>query len=317
MDALLPLAAMVAEQLTGYPDRVYRRIRHPVVWIGGLISALERRLNHGTDRRRRIRGVFAMLLVVAASIAVGAALQSLLDGWIGFPVLAVIAGTLLAQRSLGAHVLRVAVALEREGLPGGRLAVSEIVGRDPEVLDRAGVARAAVESLAENFSDGVVAPVFWLTVGGLPAAAAYKAVNTADSMVGHRSDRYRAFGWAAARIDDLVNLPASRLTALLLVAAAALVPGASARGAWSAVRRDAGRHRSPNAGWPEAAMAGALGFALAGPRRYGGVIVEDAVMGVGGRRDLGPGDIRGALRLYRVADALLLALLGGLAIATA
>ena len=150
----------------------------------------------------------------------------------------------------------------------------------------------------------------------MPGAAAYKAINTADSMVGHRSERHRAFGWAAARVDDLVNLPASRLSAVLLVAAAALLPGASARGAWAAVRRDARGHRSPNAGWPEAAMAGALGFALAGPRRYGGVLVEDATMGAGGRRELGAADIRAALRLYRVADGLLLGLIGAAALVT-
>jgi adenosylcobinamide-phosphate synthase len=171
------------------------------------------------------------------------------------------------------------------------------------------VARAAVESLAENFSDGVVAPAFWLALAGLPGGAAYKAVNTADSMIGHRTPRHRAFGWAAARLDDLLNLPASRLSALLLVAAAALMPGASAGAAWRAVRRDASAHRSPNAGWPEAAMAGALGFALAGPRRYGGELVADAVMGAGGRRALAAADIRRALRLYWIADALLAALL--------
>ena len=175
----------------------------------------------------------------------------------------------------------VAQGLEDGGLPAGRAAVGRIVGRDVESLDAAAVARAAVESLAENFADGVVAPVFWMAVLGLPGAAAYKAINTADSMIGHRTERHRAFGWAAARLDDLVNLPASRLAAVLLVAAACLVPGASPGGALAAVRRDARGHRSPNAGWPEAAMAGALGFALAGPRRYGGVLVEDAVMGRG------------------------------------
>jgi adenosylcobinamide-phosphate synthase len=185
--------------------------------------------------------------------------------------------------------------------------VAHIVGRDPHALDEAGVARAAIESLAENFSDGVVAPAFWLAAAGLPGGAAYKAINTADSMIGHRTARHDAFGWAAARLDDLVNLPASRLSALLLVAAAAASPGASAAKAWRAVIRDAPRHRSPNAGYPEAAMAGALGLALAGPRVYGGVRVEDAVMG-DGRRDATAADIRAALRLYRRADAMLIAL---------
>jgi adenosylcobinamide-phosphate synthase len=212
----------------------------------------------------------------------------------------------------------VAAALERDGLVGGREAVSHIVGRDPQALDEAGVARAAIESLAENFSDGVVAPVCWLAVGGLAGGAAYKAINTADSMFGHRTPRYEAFGWAAARLDDLVNLPASRLSAFLIMSAAAVTAGASATGAWRAVLRDAHRHRSPNAGYPEAAMAGALGLALAGPRVYGGGRVEDAVMG-SGRREATAADIRAALTLYQRADAMLIgavALLAFLAIAT-
>ena len=173
----------------------------------------------------------------------------------------------------------------------------------PSSLDEAGVARAAIESLAENFSDGVVAPAFWMIIAGLPGAAIYKAVNTADSMIGHRTPRYQAFGWAAARLDDLINLPASRLSALLITAAAAVTKGASASAAWRAVRRDARRHRSPNAGYPEAAIAGALGLALAGPRSYDGVRVDDAVMG-DGRREAKVADIRAALELYRRADEL-------------
>jgi adenosylcobinamide-phosphate synthase len=191
--------------------------------------------------------------------------------------------------------------------------VSKIVGRDPDELDRAGVCRAAIESLAENFSDGVVAPAFWFAVGGLPGAAAYKAANTADSMIGHRTARYSAFGWAWARFDDLVNLPASRLAALLLVVAASLTPGANAWGAIRAVRRDAGRHRSPNAGFPEAAMAGALGLALAGPRVYDGVTVDDAIMGSGGRLEATPSDVDRAVALFWMADLLLMGLLAAIA----
>ena len=175
-----------------------------------------------------------------------------------------------------------------------------IVGRDPERLDEAGVARAAIESLAENFSDGIVAPLFWLAVGGLPCILIYKAINTADSMIGHLSERHRAFGWAAARLDDLINLPASRLSAVWLAGAAAVVPGASWRAALQMVGRDASKHHSPNAGWPEAAMAGALGLRLAGPRVYDGETVADAWMGQG-RSALNAGDIRQALRLYRTA----------------
>lgn len=316
MDIPLALAAMVAEMLTGYPGSLYRRVGHPVVWIGALIRALEVKLNRGSDRRRRIAGAVALAVTAVTAGAAAAGLAASLTGAAGFLVVACIGGSLVAQRSLAEHVRRVADALDRGGLKSGRAAVAHIVGRDPESLDTAGVSRAAVESLAENFSDGVVAPVLWMAVGGLPAAAAYKAINTADSMIGHRNDRYRAFGWAAARLDDLVNLPASRLSALLLVAAALLVPGASAAGALGAVRRDARRHRSPNAGWPEAAMAGALGFALAGPRSYGGLVADDAVMGAGGRRELGAADIRRALTLYWVADALLMGALAGLVIAT-
>ena len=211
---------------------------------------------------------------------------------------------------MASHVEAVADALEWDGLEGGRKAVSMIVGRDPENLDEAGVSRAAIESLSENFSDGVVAPAFWLAVAGLPGAAVYKAVNTADSMIGHRTPRHEAFGWASARFDDLINLPASRLTALLIVGAAWSLEDADADASWRAVRRDARKHRSPNAGWPEAAMAGALGLALAGPRSYGGVLVEDALMGEGGRREASAADIRRALRIYRRADALLIALVG-------
>jgi len=216
---------------------------------------------------------------------------------------AIPASSLIAQRSLHEHVLAVAEALESEGLSAGRRAVAMIVGRNPETLDEAGVCRAAIESLAENFSDGIVAPVFWLAVAGLPGAAAYKAVNTADSMIGHRTPRHAAFGWAAARLDDLVNLPASRLSALLLVAAAALMRGADAKAAVASVCRDAHRHRSPNAGWPEAAMAGALGLRLAGPRVYGTTRVDDAFMG-NGRAEATAADIRRALALFRRAALL-------------
>jgi len=232
----------------------------------------------------------------------------------GYLLTALLASTLLAQRSLHAHVGRVAVALEGPGLAAARTAVSHIVGRDTASLDAAGVARAAIESLGENFSDGVVAPAFWMMLGGLPGAAVYKAVNTADSMIGHRTPRHAAFGFAAARLDDLLNWPAARLSALLIVGAAAITPGASAASAWRAVCRDATRHRSPNAGYPEAAMAGALGLALAGPRHYGGMLVEDAVMGEG-RREADAADIRAALDLYRRADALLIALVGLFALA--
>jgi adenosylcobinamide-phosphate synthase len=278
--------------------------------MGRMIAALDRALNHETmsDAKRRAAGAAALLAIIGVPAIIGYVVERgalLLP--LGIVVAAIIASTLIAQRSLREHVARVAAALEHGGVAAGRAAVAHIVGRDPHALDEAGVARAAIESLAENFSDGVVAPAFWLAAAGLAGGAAYKAINTADSMIGHRTPRHDAFGWAAARLDDLVNLPASRLSALLIVAAAAVSPSASAAHAWRAVLRDAPRHRSPNAGYPEAAMAGALGLALAGPRNYGGVRVDDAIMG-DGRRDATAADIQAALELYRRADAMLIAL---------
>lgn len=297
----LLICALVLEALLGYPDAVFRVLRHPVVWIGAVIAALDRVLNRGPGWLRRLGGVVTVVILVGGAVGMGATLQiwllSLPWGWLP---LALLAGTLLAQRSLYRFVKAVSVGLNAGGLAGGRAAVAHIVGRDPEGLDEAGVARAAIESLAENFSDGVTAPAFWLAIGGLPGILAYKAINTADSMIGHRTPRHEAFGWAAARLDDLVNLPASRLTALLL----ALASGRHAGAALRAVCRDAGKHRSPNAGWPEAAMAGALGLRLAGPRRYAGHVVEDHWMG-DGRAAATAADIDAGLRLYRRALALL------------
>jgi adenosylcobinamide-phosphate synthase len=316
MPVELAFCALLIEALVGYPDRVARAIGHPVVWIGALIGILDREFNRASmsEAARRTAGGAAILVIVAISAGVAYALErTMVLLPVGFILVAIVASTLLAQRSLYAHVARVASALEAQDIDAAREAVSHIVGRDPEQLDAAGVARAAIESLAENFSDGVVAPAFWLAVAGLPGGAAYKAINTADSMLGHRTARYEAFGAASARLDDLVNLPASRLSALLIIAAAALTPAASAARAWRAVWRDARHHRSPNAGYPEAAVAGALDLALAGPRVYGGMRVEDAIMG-DGRRDANAADIRAALSLYIRADALLIALLGLLAL---
>jgi adenosylcobinamide-phosphate synthase len=311
MSVALALVAMLIELGLGYPQRVLRTIGHPVSWIGRLIDALDRRLNRETDaaQKRRAAGIVAVVVVLAIVGTIAfLAERALLHLPFGILVTGLLASTLIAQRSLHRHVADVARALEREGIEAGRNAVAQIVGRDTASLDEAAIARAAIESLAENFSDGVVAPVFWMAIAGLPGAALYKAINTADSMIGHHTPRHAAFGWAAARLDDLVNLPASRLSALLLIAAATLSKKTSAGAAWRAVRHDAPRHRSPNAGYSEAAMAGALGLALAGPRVYGGVRVEDAMMG-DGRRAADAADIRRALALYRAADALLLALL--------
>lgn len=313
------MLALAIEAAFGYPSRFYAAIGHPVTWIGKLIGVLDRALNREASSfvTRKVMGVLALALLLAVTIALSALVQRLclFFGPLGLIPLALIASTLIAQRSLYEHVARVAEGLEREGLEGGRRAVSMIVGRNPQTLDEAGVARAAIESLAENFSDGIVAPAFWLGAGGLPGIAAYKAINTADSMIGHRTPRHLAFGWAAARLDDLVNLPASRLTALLLVASAVLDRSADAGGAWRALRRDAAKHRSPNAGWPEAAMAGALGLRLAGPRIYGKTRVEDHWMG-DGRAEANAADIRRALALYRRACGLLWGLAAVLAAMT-
>ena len=303
------------ELCAGYPQALLRTVGHPVTWIGRLIAVLDRWLNRETAEAkwRRCAGVIAILLLLGIVGTIAFIVEhELLRLPFGPIAVAVVASTLIAQKSLRRHVADVADALERHGLAAGRVAVAKIVGRDPQALDAAGVARAAIESLAENFSDAVVAPVFWMAIAGLPGAALYKAINTADSMIGHRTPRHEAFGWAAAKLDDLVNLPASRLSALLLVAAAALNKTASAAAAWRAVVRDASRHRSPNAGYPEASMAGALGLSLAGPRVYGGVPIDDAMMG-DGRRDATAADIRRALALFRRADAVLIAALGLLA----
>jgi adenosylcobinamide-phosphate synthase len=255
-----------------------------------------------------LRGLLLVLLVVLASAGLGWAVERVLldmsGGWIAE---ALLASSLLAFRDLFDRVRAVRRGLEI-GLEAARAKVAHIVGRDPETLDEAGVARAATESLAENFSDGVVAPVFWFALFGLGGLAAYKAVNTLDSMIGHRNPRYEAFGKAAARLDDALNWVPARLAGLLLVLAAAVLPQARAARAFRTMWRDAPRHRSPNAGWQEAAMAGALGLKLAGPRHYPDGAVPDHWMG-DGRADLGPADLNAALRLYLVANALAAGLL--------
>lgn len=315
MTFALTFLALFIEALAGYPQALLARVGHPVTWMGALIARAEHVWNEGhlSFPKARLRGILALatILLVTGSIVVliDHALTLVLPVLLALIVKAVLASTLLAARSLDEHVSDVAEALESRGLAGGRQAVSRIVGRDPQTLDEAGVSRAAIESLAENFSDGVVAPAFWLVLGGLPGCALYKAINTADSMIGHKSERYLAFGWAAAKLDDLVNLPASRLSAIWLIAAARFMPGADWRAAALSALSDAPRHRSPNAGWPEAAMAGALGLALAGPRSYGGKRIDDAWMG-SGRREATAADIHRALRLYRIAYIIQAATIG-------
>ncbi len=306
--ATLPLAALAVaiEAFLGYPQGVFRAIGHPVTWIGQLIALAEQFLNHADQSfaMRRAMGFIALVLVLAVVgscatlIDPGLALVHM-RGAIGVALSALIASSLIAQRSLDAHVVAVAEALPT-GLAPARAAVGKIVGRDVGRLDEASVARAAIESLAENFSDGVVAPAFWLALGGLPGGFCYKAINTADSMIGHRTERFAAFGFAAAKLDDLVNFFPARLSALLIIIAAVFLPGASPKAAWYTLRTDARGRASPNAGWPEAAFAGALGLRLGGPRVYGEAKVDDSWIG-SGATEVSAQDIRRALALYRCA----------------
>ncbi len=302
------LIALVIDAWYGDPVALYRKVPHPVAVIGKVIAWADRHCNRESDapRRRQNAGIALIVGLVAAALLFGGLIQALLLSLpLGWLWLAIVMSAFIAQHSLHGHVADVARAIEVSGLEGGRLAVAKIVGRDPNRLDRAGVSRAAIESLAENFSDAVVAPVFWALLLGLPGLIAYKAINTADSMIGHRSPRHRDFGWAAARLDDLVNWPAARLSALLMALGALLLPGADAPEALTVAARDARRHRSPNAGWPEAALAGALGFALNGPRAYHGVPTEEPWTNEAGRKILDAPDIWQALRLYLRACLLL------------
>lgn len=308
---LVLVGALTLEAAFGYPDWLYQRIGHPVTWIASLIATLDSRLNRESESAdaRRVWGVLALGILVITTGLIAWVIERVLDHRsFGAFFIAVLASTLIASRSLYDHVDDVAGALDQWGLEEARIAVGRIVGRNPQTLDEHGVARASIESLAENASDGVVAPVFWFALLGLPGLVVYKAINTADSMIGHRTPRHEAFGWAAARVDDLVNLPASRLTGLLFAVAAMFIPGTSAAGAFEAMPRDASKHRSPNAGWPESAMAGALGLKLNGPKTYGDTRVDDAYMG-DGRRDATAEDIHAALRLATVAWSIMVALL--------
>jgi adenosylcobinamide-phosphate synthase len=302
---VVALAALILEGLFGYPDWLYRAVGHPVTWIGHAISFGDRHLNRAElpKEDRRARGWWLMGALLATTLFVSVLIAGRAGETIaGVVIIALCASTLVAQRSLHAHVRDVADALDHS-LAEGRASVARIVGRDVEGLDEAGVARAAIESLAENFSDGVVAPTFWLALFGLPGAALYKVINTADSMIGHRTARYANFGFAAAKIDDAANWPAARAAGALIVAASAIGWKSSAPEAWRIMRRDAMKHASPNSGWPEAAMAGALGVRLGGPRAYGGVATAGAWFG-SGDAPVDRTTIRRALAIYRRALAL-------------
>ena len=294
--------ALIIERFTGYPQAVHRHISHPVVWMGELIRVLDQRLNKPgvSPAEGRMRGAAALLLLIAAAFVPAYVLADILSDWrLGWFIEVLLATTLIAQKSLRDHVLDVHAALGRS-LPEARRSVSMIVGRDPSQLDESGISRAALESLAENSSDGIVAPVLWYALLGLPGIAVYKAINTADSMIGHKNEKYQWFGWASARLDDLVNLPASRLTGLLF---AACRPSRF-KEIFAMMRRDAPKHQSPNAGWPEAAMAAALGLRFGGPRSYQGEMVELPWMG-DGRTALTRADIKSGIKLMRNAMLLL------------
>ncbi|ARJ66743.1 cobalamin biosynthesis protein CobD [Magnetospirillum sp. ME-1] len=300
---MLLFMAIALDAALGEMGPLFRLLPHPVVLIGRFIGELDHRLNRPerseSDRRRR--GILVALGLALGALAVGAVIaflaRTLPHAWL-FEVF--VAATLIAQRSLFEHVHDVAVALKDSGLEAGRYAVSRIVGRDPQSLDSHGVVRAAIESLAENFADGVVAPVFWYALLGLPGLILYKTVNTADSMIGHLNDKYREFGMASARLDDLLNLVPARLAGLLLVLAAPFIPKGRPWSALVTMLRDSGHHRSPNSGWPEAAAAGALDLALGGPRKYPGLVVNEKWIG-SGRARAEISDIHRALHLYTVA----------------
>lgn len=289
--------AVLIDLALGWPDPLYRRIGHPVTWIGALIARLEKGWNF-KGKLRRLRGVLVALAVIGTTAVLALAVQAWLPaGWPGVLIGGILAWPFVALRAMHDHVAAVAKPLSAGDLPGARQAVSMIVGRDPSQLDQPGVARAALESLAENSSDGIVAPLFWGCVAGLPGIAAYKAINTLDSMIGHRTERYEEFGWASARIDDLVNLIPARLTGMFFVLASS-----ARRRALAVMARDARSHRSPNAGWPEAALAGALGVRLSGPRIYADRVADEPWLN-GTAPDPAPEDLARGLALYRRAMA--------------
>ena len=303
--AAVLVAALLLDAALGEPAWLWSRVAHPAVVMGRAVAALDARLNRGTHRKAK--GVLALALLAAGAGLVGAVLAALPGLWAEGIAVAI----LVAQRSLADHVMAVARGLDA-GLAEGQQAVAMIVGRDVATLDAAGVARAAIESGAENLSDGVIAPALWYLVAGLPGILIYKAVNTADSMIGHRTPRHEAFGWAAARSDDVLNWVPARLTAALIALAR---PRAVARaGGWGAVARDARRHRSPNAGWPEAAMARALDTALSGPRSYGGRMQDFPFVHAAGRHDPGPATVAASVRVLWQAWGLMLAAAAALAL---
>ena len=298
------LFVLLIEAVVGYPDALYRHIRHPVVWIGRLIAVLERRWNAASQPMKRFAGCGLLLILVLASGAAGWVIERIANGTLpGVIAMLLIATTGFAQRSLRDHVVAVLRPLQASDLAAARVAVARIVGRDTQALDAEGISAAAIESLAESFCDGVIAPAFWFLIAGLPGLFICKAINTADSMVGHKDDRYRAFGWACARADDLVNLVPARIAALLIC----LAGGGGVR----VTLRDAHKHASPNAGWSEAAMAGVLARQLGGAVSYDGELTQRPTFGNGMRPDAA--SLRAALRIYWRACIALWLIVAGVA----
>jgi len=290
------LLALAIDALIGWPDALYRKIGHPVTWLGKLISHMDKSLNRMEwhPPTRRLMGLLTAAFIILICIVSGQIIQNAVgQGILGFLISVLLAWPLLASRSLYSHVKDVAQPLELMDLRSAREAVSMIVGRDPKQLDTAGVGRAAIESLAENTSDGVVAPIFWGLIFGLPGILAYKAINTMDSMIGYKTPKHLDFGWAAARIDDLANWVPARLTGLII----AMMSG-TPNTAFQTIRRDAGKHRSPNAGWPESAMAAALGVRLSGPRSYHDKQTNDPWLYAEGR-DVEGSDVTRALAVFK------------------
>jgi adenosylcobinamide-phosphate synthase len=295
--------ALLIDRVLGDPGWLWSKIPHPVVLFGKAIAFFDRQFNGRglSDKDRRAYGILTILALLVASVLIGWMIHRVLSyaGYFGIFVEILIVAVFLAQKSLADHVAAVAAGLRDGGLPGGRRAVAMVVGRDPEVLDQPGVCRAAIETLAENFSDGVVAPALYYAVFGLPGLFAYKMLNTADSMIGHKTQRYLHFGWASARLDDLANWPAARLSAVLIAAGGWIEGGRrAARRSLHVALTDHGLHRSPNSGWPESAMAGAVDIALAGPRIYAGERVQEPMQNGAGQRDIGPAAIDRAMAVF-------------------
>ncbi|SIN64378.1 adenosylcobinamide-phosphate synthase [Parasphingorhabdus marina DSM 22363] len=300
---MILLAALILEAMIGYPDNLHRKIPHPVTWIGRLISGMDRRWNTGSAAVRRRSGIGTVLVLILLPAAAGFLLEAVLTRWPGMVILIIIATTGLAQRSLYSHVRNVLNPLHQGDVPGARQALSMIVGRDTERLDEQAMASAATESLAESFCDGIVAPAFWFLIAGLPGLFVFKAISTADSQIGHLDTRYRDFGWAAARADDAMNYIPARMAGFLICIAGP--------GGWRVMFRDARKHLSPNAGWSEAAMAGALSVEMGGGAFYDGDWIERENLGDGPRPQTR--ELADALRVYLRACLLLWILIGVLA----